>query len=42
VANTVVAGLKIKGPQPIVLGGGKWILVGFWDPDLRNQLGLPG
>jgi hypothetical protein len=41
VATTVVAGLKLTGPQPVVLGGGKWILVGFWDPQLRNQMGMP-
>lgn len=41
VATTVVAGLKMKGPKPVVLGFGKWILVGFWDPQLAERMGMP-
>ncbi len=40
-ASTVVAALKMTGPKPIVLGDGKWILVGFWDPQLPERMGLP-
>src|SRR5215208_4459508 len=36
VANTVVSAMKLKDVQPAVIGFNKWILVGFWDPLIRD------
>lgn len=36
VANTVISAMKFKGVQPAVVGFGKWVLVGFWDPQIGN------
>jgi hypothetical protein len=42
VANTVVSAMKLKDVQPAVIGFNKWILVGFWDPLIRDiRTGLP-
>jgi hypothetical protein len=42
VATTVIAAMKLKNVQPAVIGFNKWILVGFWDPRIRDVgPGLP-
>ena len=40
VANTVISSMKLKGVQPAVIGFDKWILVGFWDPRIRDIEGI--
>ena len=39
-ANTVISSMKLKGVQPAVIGFDKWILVGFWDPRIRDIEGI--
>lgn len=37
VATTITGALKLPtGPSPIVIGNGKWILVGYWDPPINR------
>jgi hypothetical protein len=42
VANTVISAMRRKDVQPAVIGFNKWVLVGFWDPLIRDiRTGLP-
>lgn len=41
VAKTVVAAMKLKNVQPAVIEWNKWILVGYWDPDIGPIPGGP-
>ena len=36
IASSVVSAMKLKNAQPTVVGFDKWILVGFWDPRIRD------
>jgi hypothetical protein len=37
VASTVVTALKLKGPRPVAIDLGKWVLAGYWDPQSRDR-----
>lgn len=42
VAKTVISAMKLKDVQPAVIGFDKWILVGYWDPRIRDiRTGFP-
>jgi len=39
VAAGIISSAKLKGVQPAVIGLGKWVLVGYWDPDRGGPIG---
>lgn len=36
IAESVIEATRLKDVSPVVIGWKKWVLVGFWDPRIRD------